>query len=78
MIWRPHPGQRVRLAYRRSLRQATLWLAAAPHGLTGTVETVGRGPKMINVLVRTERGLIVVPRGHLMAEDEQARERGRG
>jgi len=63
MIWRPRPGQRVRLAYRPSLRES------CPHGQTGRVLGAGHGPGPYNAAVELDDGrCFVVPRGHLVAD----------
>lgn len=63
MIWRPKPGQHVRLCYAKKRR------GAAPHHDRHGVVVVasnGRGP--INALVELDGGeLVVVPRGNLFA-----------
>lgn len=66
MIWHPKPGLRVQLCYRKSLR------GHAPHGSTGAVVTVGRGPGPVNVLVRLDdERLVIVPRGNLRSSDDR-------
>jgi len=63
MIWRPKPGQPVRVHYRESLRDAT-----GIHGRAGFVVAVGTGPGPANVLVDLlDWAPVVVPRGNLVA-----------
>ncbi len=60
MIWHPHPGQRVELHYRQSLR------SLCPHLSHGTVEIAGRGRGPLNALVLLDDGRrFVVPRGNM-------------
>ena len=60
MIWRPKPGARVELHYRKTMQAACL------HMQHGTVITSG-GRKIVNALVRLDNGnTLVVPRGNLM------------
>jgi hypothetical protein len=67
MIWRPKIGQHVVLCYGPKLRLAhprMFWL----HGRSGTVRTVGLGPKMINASVELDGEpleTVIVPRGNL-------------
>jgi ribosomal protein L21E len=62
MIWHPKRSQRVELRYNARMR-----LAACFHGRTGTVRTVARGPKMVNVevVLDRDREVVIVPRGNL-------------
>ena len=66
MIWRPRPGQRVRLHYRKAI------VAFMPcHGRTGTVRIAGSGPGPINVLVDLDGGgATCAPRGNLVAKED--------
>lgn len=61
MIWRPKPGQRVKLRYNKILREV------CPHHLaTGTVLIAAKGPGPISALVVLDDGTeITVPRGQL-------------
>jgi len=64
MIDRPHPGQRVSLRYRLSLRGYTgLHLARSVVVVAGT----GRGPINVLVVIEDDRR-VVVPRGQLFDE----------
>ena len=59
MIWRPQPGQRVELHYRKSMR------ATCPHKQRGKVMISG-GKKIVNALVSLDDNrLMIVPRGNL-------------
>lgn len=60
MIWRPKPGQRVEIRYRKTLRATT-----GLHGKTGRVIAAGAGKGPINALVEIEGRRVVIPRGHL-------------
>jgi len=65
MIWRPKPGQRVRLHYRPDVRPFCIF-----HGRAGTVQRAGCGPGPINAEVLldppTTGHRVVVPRGNLI------------
>ena len=62
MIWRPKPGQKVRIHYRKAVKALFIY-----HGATGIVSRVATGPGPINVLVRVADIEVVVPRGNLYA-----------
>lgn len=63
MIWRPKPGQRVILRYRKPMRPYF------PHLTTGLVLKAANGPGPINALVELDNNtLLVVPRGNLFLE----------
>lgn len=65
MISNPHPGQRVRLHYRESIRPS------APHGQAGEIVIVGTG-KPRNHGVRLPDGtIIVVPGGNLVPAQDR-------
>jgi hypothetical protein len=67
MIWRPTPGQRVELHYKKSMRD---WVGL--HLACGTVEHVNNGPGPINAVVRLDDGRrVAVPRGNLFNKEFQ-------
>jgi len=64
MIWRPKPGQRVLIRYRKSTAFSMPF-----HGVHATVERAANGPGPINAQVRTDTGRrTIVPRGNLTIE----------
>ncbi len=66
MIWRPKPGQRVRLRYAK--RYARIMPC---HDRTGAVLAAASGPGPVNALVKLDGGeAVVVPRGNLFLEAE--------
>ncbi len=67
MIWRPKPGQRVILKYSPKKRQFI-----HHHGVIGVVVKASKGRKMVNALVDTSKGLMVVPGGHLYQREDIA------
>jgi len=76
MIWRPRPGQRVKIRYRaksRGKRKGPRMPPMPYRGRLGTVTRVSRGRRFINVEIlldtpgrRGERH-VVIPRGNLIA-----------
>ena len=60
MIWRPKPGQRVRLVYSKSLAPSMPY-----HGKMGTVLESARGPGPRSVIVDLGTAIVIVPRGNL-------------
>jgi len=65
MIFHPRIGQRIRVHYAKGAA------ATMPfHGKTGVVRGVSRGPGPRNIGVEVDGGLVVVPRGNLVAVQE--------
>jgi len=63
MIWRPKPGMRVELHYRKATRANGLHMAR------GIVTIAARGPGPINAEVKLDDGrAAIVPRGNLAEE----------
>ena len=61
MIWKPKPGQRVKLVY---ANKQMLY-----NGAYGVIEISANGKGPINALVQLDSGVkVVVPRGNLKAE----------
>lgn len=62
MIFQPRVGQHVRVHYAKTYADAMPY-----HGNTGVIAVVakGRGPR--NVGVKTDGGIVVIPRGNLNA-----------
>ena len=66
MIFHPRVGQRVRVHY------AKAFATSMPHhGKSGVVRIVAKGPGPRNVGVEIDGHLVVVPRGNLVAVQEE-------
>ena len=66
MIFHPRVNQCVRIHYRKALAAAMPY-----HGKAGVVRIVAKGPGPRNVGVEIDGLLVVVPRGNLVAMQEE-------
>ena len=67
MIFHPRVGQQVRIHYARKAASHM-----PHHGKTGVVRVVATGPGPRNIGVEIDAGLVVIPRGNLVAMPEKA------
>ena len=63
MIFHPKIGQKVTCNYKDK---------SMPYQeMRGEVVCVGKGPGPINVLVKSDQGCVVIPRGNIVVEDKR-------